>query len=309
MKVYIVDPGYGNFKIAKIFVSPSSRIHTFFEKVPSAISEIPDWSDILRDTLKDSLSVSVFGKNYIVGKEAFTCGVPLPTLTPGWLENFGIPVFVKTFCSDFDKLYILLSLADWDKKATIVNKIREVLPDKVGNNVFFLIQGSGIWIEAGTPGDTAVLDIGFNTVDVLISQYKTVEKDGKLSRVPFIPRELCFSLKEAGLVSFLEKASKDDPFRIARFLEQGDERLTMLAKKHYFDWLKSRLFARSEWRTVAGNIKSLVIGGGGAFFVDVEQERDFKITIVPNPDTANVRGVAKVVLKEIKASLGSKEEA
>ena len=306
-KVYVVDPGYGNFKIAKLFVNLSSgRMQVSFDKIPSAISEIPEWSDTLKNSLKDSLSISVQGKSYVVGKDALSCGVPLPTLTPGWLENFGIPVFTKAFCYDFDRLYVLLSMSDWNKKDLIALRIREVLPERDHSNVFFLIQGSGIWIEAGTPGDVIVLDIGFNTVDVLVARYKTVEKNGKLIRVPFIPRELCFSLKEAGLVSFLERASKDDPFRIARFLEGGDEYLTQLARKYYFDWLKSRLFARSEWRVVASDIKSMVIGGGGAFFVDPEQEKEFKITIVPNADIANVKGVTKIVVKEIKESLALK---
>ena len=308
MRVYVVDPGYGNFKIAKITVNPEAgRIQTSFSKVPSAVSEIPEWSDSLKNTLRDTLAVSVYNRNYIVGKEALSCGVPIPTLTPGWLENFGIPVFVKAFCADFDRLYILLSMSDWDKKDTIISRIREIFPEKTSDQIFFLVQGSGIWVEAGRPGDAVVLDIGFNTVDVLVTRYRTVERNGRTVKVPFIPRELCFSLKEAGLVSFLEKASKDDPFRIARLLEGGDEYLTRLAREHYFEWLKTRFFARSEWRGVAGEIRHLVIGGGGAFFVEPERE-DFKITIVREPDMANVKGMTRVVVADIKSSLFSKAE-
>ena len=150
-------------------------------------------------------------------------------------------------------------------------------------DVSFLAQGLGVWIEGGAPGEAAVVDIGFNTVDVLIA------RNGKLVR------ELSFSLRECGLVSFLERVARDDPFRITRRLEEGDERLAALAREHYWEWLERQLSARSEWRRLGKNTR-LVFGGGGARFIP----RMDNATIVRDPELANVRGVARSILKSLR---------
>lgn len=70
---------------------------------------------------------------------------------------------------------------------------------------------------------------------------------------------------------------------------------------------ENEVFCKVRVEGVAGEIRHLVIGGGGAFFVEPERE-DFRITIVRKPDMANVRGMTRVVVADIKSSLLKKVE-
>lgn len=271
-----MDPGYGNFKFA--FIDPEKR-RIRLEKAPSAVSEIPDWQAELQRDVAESAALEWKGKRYLVGNEAMLGGLPIPPFSAGWLEELACPLFARRYLTHGDRLYVLVSPADWDLRGKIAEGLREAGFD----NVTFLAQGTGIWIEGGAPPEAAVIDIGFNTVDVLMA------REGKLVR------ELSFSLRECGLVSFLERVARDDPFRITRRLEEGDERLTKLAKEHYWEWLERQLSARSEWRRM-GKSARLVFGGGGARFVP-EMEN---AVIVREPELANVRGVARSILKKLK---------
>jgi len=304
-RIYVVDPGYSNFKIGYMEVDYSKKrikMHSF--RIPSAVSEFPDWYDSLYKGVKDSIAIEVNGRKYVVGQEALSVGVPIPTLSRGWLENIGCPLFIRRYCADFDELYLLLSVADWNKVERIKENIFSALPFPVeGRKIITVMQGTGIWIEAGSPGDVVVFDIGFNTVDVLISRYDEVEVNGRVVRKAVIPRELCFSLKEAGLVSFLEKINKDDPLRITGLLEFDDPDVVKLAREHYWEWLKTRLSARSEWRGIGSQVYRYIFGGGGARFLNLSEDEQKRSVIVKDPEMANVRGIMRLLARNLKREI------
>jgi len=278
--ITIMDPGYSNFKFA--FVN-TETLRSTFAKIPSAVSELPEWQlETLPKGITESSAIEWNNKKYIIGNEALFSGLPIPPFAKGWLENIAIPLFAKKYAQNTLELIVLLSPSDW----TLKNEITQNLQSAGFSSFRFVPQGVGIWLDAGAPKNAVIIDIGFNTVDVLIAQ------DGK------IIRELCFSLKECGLVSFLERVARDDPFLINRKLEENDPYLTKLAKEHYWEWLERQLSARSEWRRINLNPNlKLIIGGGGAHFLPDDFNKGY---ITREPELSNVKGIAKVVVKELK---------
>jgi len=218
----ILDPGYGNVKIAKVSFK-EQRIDCFI--APSVVSEVPEWQAETFEGVGQSSSVEYKGKK---------------------------------------------------------KKISENLKEIGFNSVTFAAQGLGIWFQANAPEHAVVNDIGFNTVDVLIINHRKVL------------RELCFSIKELGLISFLEKLTKGDPYVLAMKLEQGDPDLTQKVKNYYFQWLEEQMSVRSEWRRVLDSnvlVGNFIIGGGGARFFP-KKYRSY-VTIPKDPEFANVEGLAK----------------
>ena len=141
-----------------------------------------------------------------------------------------------------------------------------------------LPQGVGIWVEAGMPAEAVVFDVGFNTLDVIPF------RGGNPSK------EAAFAVHGLGLVSFLVRLRKDDPRAICEKLEGGDRTLSGLIQKHYWDWVTLQVKARPEWQAIK-DIKKVVIGGGGANFVPKKAGQKVKA-----PETANVRGIARLVM-------------
>lgn len=274
--VAVIDPGYSNFKIARLNLT-SKKYTTTVQ--PSVISEVPEWQYRHFEDLGYSACVEWRKKKYLAGLLALIYGFSVPSFAPNWMEDLACPVFALSFCKEVKELYVMLSPADWDKKERIYYSLKEA----GFTDVKFAPQGIGIWFDTGCPRNAIVIDIGFNTVDVLFVV------DGKPVR------ELCFALRECGLVSFLEKLTKDDPFRLARKLEEGDQELSEKAKNFYYPWLLQKLETRSEWRKRSQK-HTLVFGGGGARFLP-EDLKD-KSIIPKHPEISNVRGFAKYLIRE-----------
>ncbi|MCX8158613.1 MAG: ParM/StbA family protein [Candidatus Diapherotrites archaeon] len=276
--IAVIDPGYGNFKIGKLDTSSGKWIIT---TQPSIVSEVPEWQYQSMSGIGVSASVEYKGNKYLVGTLAQSYGLTIPSFSPNWLEELACPLFTLSFCKEVQEVYVLLSPADWGRKEEIKNVLAEV-----GYlDVKFAPQGIGIWLEAEAPKNSVVIDIGYNTVDIMFTL------DGK----PI--RELCFALKECGLVSFLEKLTKDDPSRLARLLEQGEEELVDKAKRHYFPWLLKKLSVRNEWRQMM-KVDVKIYGGGGAYFLPDHEKLKEDVIVPERPEIANVKGFLLYLLKE-----------
>lgn len=274
--ICVMDPGYGNFKFWEIHHQTGKELG---QVQPSIISKVPEWEYEKLNGIGKSACVDWRGEKYLAGTIALSYGMHVPSLSKGWLEELACPIFAKACVhEDVEDLYVMLSPSDWDLK----NKIESNLKEAVPFNISFAVQGTGIWLEARHPSNAVVIDIGFNTVDVLIV----------INGAPI--RELCFALKECGLVSFLEKLSKDDPALLARKLEEGDHELAEKVKKYYFDWLFQKLESRTEWRKRPSDLK-MIFGGGGAYFIPGDLAN--KVVVPKHPEVANVRGFARYAVQ------------
>lgn len=281
----VMDPGYGNFKIGK--ADPVKEIYLGTIQ-PSVISRVPQWEYEKLSGIGQSACIDWKGEKYLVGTLALTYGLSIPSLSQNWLTDLACPLFALSFCRGVEELYVMISPSDWELKSKIETSLKEA----GFNNVKFAVQGTGIWLEAGSPRNAIVIDVGFNTVDVLMINNGTVI------------RELCFALRECGLVSFLEKLTKDDPMLLARRLEEGDQELAEKVKNYYYPWLFEKLEARTEWRKRPHQMK-LIIGGGGAYFVPDDLRK--KVTIPRHPELANVKGFTFFLMKKKKEELNRNE--
>ncbi len=272
MKTLIIDPGYSSFKWARV---EDGKVKGPYRE-PTAVAEVPDWS-LAVDGPGEAGGIEMNGKRYLVGEEALISGLPLPTLADGFLYGTALPLFLKKLTEEKkpETVVVLISPADFGLLNRVEETVRRILPEA---RFLAMVQGTGVWVEAERPGAAIIIDIGFNTVDCIPVM------NGKLRR------DLCFALKGAGLVSFLEKVERDDPFSLARRLEEGDERLAALVREHYWGWLERMLAARGEWRRRPTGIPLIFGGGGARFLKKVKGAR-----VVKDPETANVRGVARLI--------------
>jgi len=262
MRTLVVDPGYSSVKWG-FLVGRRMEIH----KEPTILAEVPsfaqNWDSIDEN---DDEAFEWQGKRYLVGPPGIG-GLRLE-ITRENLLFIVLPFYLKRLIQSTEKIFILLSLADFDLTEKIRELITEVVP---GAEIKFLPQGYGAWLLSGS-ADAAIFDLGFNTVDVIPFRGGKPEKS------------LAFSLSRTGLASFLSLVRKDDPHLIARRLEAGDPELSLLLKKHYWPWLLERIRTRPEWPAISS--LPFFFAGGGAYFIPGSAGKKFK-----KPELVNVEGV------------------
>ncbi|MDQ7032239.1 MAG: hypothetical protein Q9M37_05930 [Desulfonauticus sp.] len=276
MRKIIIDPGYSSVKFA-VLNGKKAKV----KRERTVLAQLPSWG-VSFDTLgvgnngKEGMEWQ--GKRWLVGPPALN-GLQLQV---GKKELFYIvlPLYLQKLeaAEKAEEVIVCVSLADWDVTKILQQEVLVQVHPALPAKTKFLPQGLGIWLQAGRPKDCIVLDIGFNTVDVLPFQNGKPQKS------------LAFSISGAGLVSFLSLARRDDPREIAKALENGDEEMEKILKQHYLTWLEEKLNVRQEWQ----EIKELprMYGGGGAYFVEGK-----KVKKVKNPELANVQGIVVYFLK------------
>ncbi len=271
MRTLIIDPGYSSFKWA---VVQNGRIREI-RREPTVISEIPEWLPRIDFGVSEGDNPEWKGKRYSVGLPALGgLKVPVDRQT---LFELALPLFLKhAGIEEGDHVVVLISLSDWDRVPVVNEVFREL-----GVEGRVIPQGVGIWIEAGAPRDAVVIDIGFNTVDVIPFRNGRVQKDA------------AFAMHGMGLVSFLTRIRKDDPNLLCERLEGGDGELRELIGKHYWQWVSRQIVSRPEWQAIREG--KFVLGGGGAYFISREAGIRVK-----NPEVANVRGVARSIINQNK---------
>jgi len=274
MKTFVIDPGYSSFKVA---VLENSKIRKIF-KEPSILAEIPSWADFDLG-MSGNNGVEWRDKRYNVGLPGCS-GLEIPVNNPETLYLTALPVFLlRQGIKQEDRVIVLMSLADWVLKQKVIETLKEIVSE-----VKIIPQGVGVWLEAKAPAECTIVDVGFNTVDVITFANSKPEKN------------LSFSAKEAGIISFLSLAIKDDPKHTTTQLESGDEELTRILKENFWNWLKTRLSAFPQWKYASS--KKLIFGGGGARFIDRKVGM-----VVKYPEFANVAGIAKLaIVKEREES-------
>lgn len=174
-----------------------------------------------------------------------------------------------------------LSISDWDKKEDFKYRLKnfEVNNIKFNCKVRLFAQGEGIYREfinkiGEIPNIAMVVDVGFNTIDVLVF------KNGKPSK------QHSFAFAQAGiskvikqLKSYLDGKYKfnfpemqvKEIFLDKKMKYQGelDEKVPFLIeeiKTEYINWLKNELLTQNiEITNIADYV---ILGGGGTYYLD-----------------------------------------
>jgi len=270
-----IDPGYSNFKFAL-----ASQGNLQIWKEPTVLSLASDFGAMDGVEPDDSCSVVWDGKKYFVGNDATSSGLRIfQEDSFEFLYKQALPLFLKKLQKQLkpdEKLVsvaLCVSPADFFKKEEILSSVKEVFPEA---QIRLFPQGLGAWVLAGMLPDCVVVDIGYNTVDLL----------------PFcsgkFQKEHCKSFKGAGIVSFLKNLSFDDPHNLVAQLEQGDTKIIQILQEKYFDYLVSIVLPYVQSPKV-------IFTGGGALFIKKGTRFPFKYSIVKNPTYANVKGAITLI--------------
>lgn len=292
-----IDIGYGD---TKVFLNGKTL------KFPSAVSEVRQAQVDLSETKTDIYTYN--GTQYRVGEKAITNAIATrgfnflnkysPLLVFHALNQAGVdlsqPIEIATG----------LSILNYHS----ANDFKEVIENFTINkihlepSVFLFAQGQGIFLEYPNHEDSlvGVIDIGYNTLDFLVFEDKEPRSDlcfanqGGANRIivdlqKILTREfrVDFSEQEAKKV-FLNKEVKI----AGKVVDFKDEIKSMTEK--YID------FVLDEFVNKCGDLMmrsdGVIIGGGGAYFLDQEYIKEMhpNIILAPSPhEFSNVRGYYK----------------
>jgi len=301
MNILVSDIGYGDTKY--IFLQNGNEIRG---KIPTLVAPVMKSSS----DLGDKTSFCYGDRNYLVGPEAKFASYVIPTTTSDFLASYS-PLLIARILKELDSpdgldlLVVSLSLKDWSLRG----KVEKVMTSFTVSNqthtqeVKVFPQGLGIWVEAGRPSNIAIVDIGYNTIDV------PVFMDGRINP------ELSFAIAGMGTTAFISEVTdfintnfKEDftPNEICHFMQIESQYFRKLGiadeiNKRAVDWFSDvweRLNSRPAFRRVLKHMKILIAGGGARFSKGIEFEEGVEV-FNKDPEFANVMGFAKEIKRQL----------
>jgi len=301
MRILVSDIGYGDTKY--IFLDGESESKG---KIPTLVAPVMKSSY----ELGENSSLSYGGRNFLAGPEAKYASYVIPTTTREFLMSYS-PLLVARVLRELeemggiDLLVVSLSLKDWRMK----NEIEKVTGNFTVSNrtysqeVKVFPQGLGIWVECGRPENVAIVDIGYNTIDV------PVFMDGRINR------ELSFAIAGMGTTAFISEVTdfvnsnfKEDftPNEICHFMQTESPYFQRLGivdeiKSRSVDWFNDvweRLTSRQAFRKVVKYMDVIIAGGGARFALEAALDANVKV-FGQAPEFANVMGFAKEIRREM----------
>ncbi len=291
----IVDVGYGNTKYIA-FKKENDKVKLIKEDIfPTFIIEDKGDYDIVEQGINKSIEYK--GKRYIVGDNRL--GEPLNTLTPDFIKKY-TPLLIKYIkirenIENIDYVFLTLSAKD----LVYAKEIKEELINELNvKKVYIYPQGLGaLFLAKATRNLNVVVDIGFNTIDILLFEnYKLLKdkvkaiKNGGVIKIAkkvkeYVTMSYDLSLNEVDLAYFL----KDKKIKL-RFKEIDLSPILEKVKREYTLYLKD-LLKKELQRAYYMSDKIILCGGGALFLEDEEFEK------IKDPVFANVRGIYKWVKK------------
>lgn len=315
-----IDIGFGDVKAV---FSDNRKI-----KFPTAIVRDPGGAFNV-STGKEEGFHNYNGSNYYVGKTALHMGQTYSTRSMEFMENF-TPLLVHVALekagfinSEVKHLSIGLQLGKSNAvgKAFLLKKIEEGVVDgkKLGfEHVEVIPQGVGILLDSrfnwqgqelvGAGINTLVVDIGFNTVDVLVAidgqpkkgRSEMLERSG----ISWICERLIARVKERTGSGLTEQQAKNA--LLNGYVEMYGKKIDLgldikEISNGYAEWLHSEL--RSRWEEQMAQFPRIILAGGGAHIVKPYMPHYMQNIITPaEPEFANARGFFKWLQVQKKAA-------
>ena len=273
-------------------------------KIPTALARI----GTAFNNIGESELYEYNGQQYNVGEKAFDSPLSIPTRTNDFLTTYS-PLFLAKIIADRkiipDTICVSLSIAEYKNKKQELKKTCEyfiINKKEYRQDVLVLAQGLGIWANAGKPKNALIVDIGYNTVDVLVI------KDG----VPSAEYSSGYTNKGTCIIAseLSDRIKKDfngktlSDFEINDVLQTGVFMLNRksynmsdtinAAKKSYSKTILDMVLNDIKIKNIAERTNNLILAGGGALFIDEYIKEQYGIEIPDNPEYANVNGFLKL---------------
>jgi hypothetical protein len=309
-----IDIGFGDVKA----VTDDTRI-----KFPTAVAYAKKGiADIGEEE-----EYEFMGRKYLLGERALFSLDVFPTREVEFLLKYA-PLLLyrslKWLDSDsftpVEQIAIGLPLAYHHRRFEFGNSVRrvmvngeimefqrvEVFPQGVGILLDYRLNQEGEELEE-TRQNLLILDIGFNTVDVVVAERGRAVRDecGMLERsgVSRICQDLSNHLQRETTINLTEQEAKDVLLQRKLKVYGQEKELSETIRtltENYMDWIFQNL--KSRWGERLKRVDKLIIAGGGAYYVrDYLPEIYEAQTVIPElPEFANARGFLKGMKLKIR---------
>ncbi|HEM56155.1 MAG TPA: ParM/StbA family protein [Thermodesulfobium narugense] len=257
--------------------------------------KFPSWIAYHSKSAISDMHVVVYdGKEYVVGEDARIENKKVIINDIGDLINY-YPVFAKHAINQ-------LNVSSECKIVTGLPPIYKNFSDNIKSMGMEVVpQGVGIWLDVRDKiktGEAVVLDIGFNTVDYIIviddvkKKGSTITKLGVERLVEFFRDKLPVDLQYLKQLPFQRLMTT---FEKGMTTIDGEEidlsGYKKQATEEYNEMLITRL--KNEVGSIMDEISSIVIAGGGAYYI--KPFRKSGVFIPEEPEMSQARGYTKVV--------------
>ena len=289
------DVGYGHTKY---------EVNGKYGKFPSVIAPI-----FTNGTYGTNTGIEYNDIKYIVGKEARFSSNVISAMSKDFLIKYA-PVlihhiFQREKVGQVDLLCLSLSIAEYHKKKPILKKTcREFIINnkKYAQDIEVYPQGVGIWADMGKPDNALIIDIGYNTIDILtffdgqvnINFSRGVKEKGVMNMINdiimYVSDKYNHEIKPHEANQVLMGDGKINLFRKEYNLNDFIE----MRKKFYSNKIVEETINNKAIKDISARVDKLIIAGGGAYFIDKETVSEYGIEIPENPEYSNVRGFHKL---------------
>jgi len=302
-----LDIGFGDVKIA----CDDGRLFSF----PSAVKYVNDGLDLGAFSEDEEFNYS--GRKYLVGAQALLGA--FSTQSIDFLSRYA-PLLaykaIKEIGENVRKIGVGLPLAYFTARYSAplkkslesieVNGEKktfevEVYPQGVGVLLDFRLSEDGSETE-GTVANMMVLDIGFNTVDIVAVNNGSASKaeSGMLERagIAKITHELAQHLRRETDINLSDQEAKDVLLKggLSFYGHSKDLSETIRAiTEEYIEWLLNAV--QSRWEERIQRARALLVAGGGAYYLKNHIPEKYRplIQIPKQPEFANARGFLKAL--------------
>jgi len=294
-QILATDIGYGHTKFA---------YGDNLGKFPSLISHaVESYVGIGQSDL-----VLYNGEYYYVAESASDSPQFILPNSPHFLVKYS-PVFLYHIMErlkfpEISTICVSLSLADYkEHKNNLKNSCSKFLINQkyFENKILVVPQGVGIWYYCDQPKNAAIIDIGFNTIDVLVVEDSILSVDKSFGLVDKGAVILASNVAKIFYAKYNDQISKylaneillnHGKIKYERKEYDLSEDIEKL-RANYTEKVLADVFNNTDFKGLLKSIDTLIVAGGGAYYLDgsfIEKEG----ILVPNkPDYANVLGFIK----------------
>jgi plasmid segregation protein ParM len=294
------DIGYGHTKYAF-----NGENEVIIGKFPSAIARIG--GGFLNDSIGNSDAVLYNGDYYHTGEKALKETSLIPSRTFDFLLKYS-PLLIHSIIEKEnikpDKILTNLSMAEYRENKEQLKKVcsKFIVNDEIYEfDVEVYPQGLGILVnEKDEPKDTIIVDIGFNTIDVLfieggeIAPYSSGFTD---MGICMLANAVSDNIRKRFSGLYISELESNDilingyftfmrkKYDISDFIHSE--------KVNYTNTVLNHIFTKSEIKNKIRNAGRFIIAGGGAYYLDKEIIEGYEAVIPDRPEYANVLGILK----------------
>lgn len=283
-------------------------------KFPSAVAWCPVIHKQMGGTNKETYTYN--GMEYYVAKRALHDINLIPTRTIDFNINYMPLLLYEIFKREQIKpkhMCVSLAISEFGKKESVVKEKCSkfmVNGEVFEQDVYVFPQGVGIWLQMGSPANAVIIDVGFNTTDVLVVKDSEPKKNlstgftnlGGCLIADVIRSRIRedFEGADVGELEANEILQKKEIKLFRKKLDFTD--IIEKEKRNYSKQILQVVLSSARVKTFIDKTDAFIVAGGGAYFMDEEIRRSYGFTVPEKPEFANVRGFLSMMQGDIETS-------